>query len=194
MRIGGLDVGDRRIGIAISDEQGWTAQGLTVLTRTALDADLAAIAATFAPYQPTTIIVGLPKNMNGTVGPQAEKAMTFARQIENALHVPTVMWDERLSTVAAERTLIAADVSRARRRPRRRARERRPRRVGGHDDTAAGRRHRLRRPRVRLRPRYRGATAARRRDPERARVPRLGARVASRSPHQAGRVPVRRTG
>ncbi len=116
MRIGGLDVGDRRVGIAISDEQGWTAQGLTVLVRTELDADLAALAAAFAPYQPTTIVVGLPKNMNGTVGPQAEKAIAFARYVEEALHVPTVLWDERLSTVAAERTLIEADVSRARRR------------------------------------------------------------------------------
>src|SRR6185295_6451466 len=57
MRIGGLDVGDRRIGIAISDEKGWTAQGLDVLTRTALAADLAALAARFAPYAPTTIVV-----------------------------------------------------------------------------------------------------------------------------------------
>jgi putative Holliday junction resolvase len=116
MRIGGLDVGDRRIGIAISDEQGWTAQGVSVLTRTTTEADLEALAAAFEPYGPTTIVVGLPKNMNGTLGPQAEKALAFARRIEETLHVPTLMWDERLSTVAAERTLIAADLSRAKRR------------------------------------------------------------------------------
>ena len=117
MRIGGLDVGDRRIGVAISDEQGWTAQGVTVLTRTGdRAADLAALAAAFEPYGPTTIVIGLPKNMNGTVGPQAEKVLAFARDVEDALRIPTVMWDERLSTVAVERTLIAADVSRARRR------------------------------------------------------------------------------
>lgn len=116
MRIGGLDVGDRRIGIAISDEQGWTAQGVSVLTRTTTDADLTALAVAFEPYGPTTIVVGLPKNMNGSIGPQAEKVLAFARLVENTLQIPTVMWDERLSTVAAERTLIAADLSRAKRR------------------------------------------------------------------------------
>ncbi len=116
MRIGGLDVGDRRIGVAISDEQGWTAQGVGVLTRTTLEADLADLQAAFEPYAPTAIVVGLPKNMNGTLGPQAEKALAFARHVEETLHVPTVMWDERLSTVAAERTLLEADLSRAKRR------------------------------------------------------------------------------
>jgi putative Holliday junction resolvase len=116
MRIGGLDVGDRRIGIAICDEHGWTAQGVSVLSRTTLEADLTALALAFEPYAPTTIVVGLPKNMNGTIGPQAEKALAFARHVEEALHVPTIMWDERLSTVAAERTLLAADLSRAKRR------------------------------------------------------------------------------
>src|SRR5438477_1923659 len=116
MRIGGLDVGDRRIGVAISDEQGWTAQGVTVVHRTRLDADLAALGAVFAPYAPTTIVIGLPKNMNGTIGPQAEKALAFARDVEEALAVPIVMWDERLSTVGAERVLLEADLSRAKRR------------------------------------------------------------------------------
>jgi putative holliday junction resolvase len=116
MRIGGLDVGDRRIGVAISDEKGWTAQGLHVLTRTSLAADLAALRASFAPYEPSAIVVGLPKNMNGTLGPQAEKAMAFAREVEAALGIPTVLWDERLSTVGAERALLEADLSRAKRR------------------------------------------------------------------------------
>jgi putative Holliday junction resolvase len=116
MRIGGLDVGERRIGVAISDEMGWTAQGLTVVTRTRLVADLAALRDCFAPYEPTTIVVGLPRNMNGTEGPQAAKARAFAEAIERELGVPTVLWDERLSTVAAERALLEADLSRAKRR------------------------------------------------------------------------------
>jgi len=116
MRIGGLDVGDRRIGVAVSDEHGWTAQGIDVVHRTKLAADLDALRAVFAPFEPTSIVIGLPKNMNGTVGPQAEKVLAFAREVEQSLAVPIVMWDERLSTVGAERVLLEADLSRAKRR------------------------------------------------------------------------------
>jgi putative Holliday junction resolvase len=116
VRIGGLDVGDRRIGVAISDEYGWTAQGVDVVRRTHLDKDLEALRAALAPFAPTTIVIGLPKNMNGSLGPQAEKVLAFARQVEEALAVPIVMWDERLSTVGAERVLLEADLSRAKRR------------------------------------------------------------------------------
>jgi len=112
----GLDVGDRRIGVAISDEHGWTAQGVGVVQRTRLADDLAALRAIFAPFAPTTIVIGLPKNMNGTIGPQAQKVLAFAREVEEALAVPIVMWDERLSTVGAERVLLEADLSRAKRR------------------------------------------------------------------------------
>ncbi len=115
MRIGGLDVGDRRIGVAVSDEQGWTAQGIGVVQRKTLAADVEALRALFEPYEPTTIVVGLPKNMNGTIGPQAQKVMVFARDVETALGVPIVLWDERLSTVGAERVLLEADLSRAKR-------------------------------------------------------------------------------
>jgi putative Holliday junction resolvase len=116
MRIGGLDVGERRIGVAISDEMGWTAQGLAVVTRTDLAADLEALRASFAPYEPSSIVVGFPRNMNGTVGPQAERVRAFAGALESALGIPTVLWDERLSTVGAERALLEADLSRAKRR------------------------------------------------------------------------------
>ena len=116
MRIGGLDVGDRRIGVAMSDEKGWTAQGVRVITRTTLDADLEALRDCLSPYAPSALVVGLPKNMNGTIGPQAHKALDFARALEAALGIPVVMWDERLSTVGAERTLLEADLSRAKRR------------------------------------------------------------------------------
>ncbi len=109
-------MGDRRIGVAISDEQGWTAQGIEVVQRTRLDADLQALREVFAPFAPTTLVIGLPKNMNGSIGPQAEKVLAFAREVEHALGTPVVMWDERLSTVGAERVLLEADVSRAKRR------------------------------------------------------------------------------
>jgi len=116
MRIGGLDVGDRRIGVAISDEKGWTAQGLRVLRRGRLDADLEALRVCFAPFEPSLIVIGFPKNMNGTIGPQAKKVADFARLVEAALGVPMLLWDERLSTVGAERALLEADLSRAKRR------------------------------------------------------------------------------
>jgi putative Holliday junction resolvase len=116
VRIGGLDVGDRRIGVAISDEYGWTAQGVNVVHRTQLDKDLEALRTALAPFAPTTIVIGLPKNMNGSLGPQAQKVLAFARQVEEVLAVPIVMWDERLSTVGAERVLLEADLSRAKRR------------------------------------------------------------------------------
>jgi putative Holliday junction resolvase len=116
VRIGGLDVGDRRIGVAISDELGWTAQGVTVVHRTQLDKDLEALQTAFAPFAPTSIVIGLPKNMNGSLGPQAQKVLAFARQVEEVLAVPILMWDERLSTVAVERVLLEADLSRAKRR------------------------------------------------------------------------------
>lgn len=116
MRIGGLDVGDRRIGVAVSDEMGWTAQGVGVVARTTLDADFAALRAQLDPYQPSAIVVGLPKNMNGSIGPQARKVLAFADELEASLGVRVILWDERLSTVAAERTLLEADLSRAKRR------------------------------------------------------------------------------
>lgn len=116
MRIGGLDVGDRRIGVAISDELGWTAQGVGVITRTALDADLVAVREAFAEYAPSTIVVGLPINMNGTLGPQAAKVKAFADALAGTLAVPIELWDERWSTRGAERALLEADLSRAKRR------------------------------------------------------------------------------
>jgi len=115
MRIGALDVGDRRIGVAVSDELGLSAQGLGVVHRTKLEADLAALEECFQPYAPTSIVVGLPRNMNGSEGPQAEKVRRFAADLEQSLGLPLVFWDERLSTVAAERVLIEGNVRRAKR-------------------------------------------------------------------------------
>ncbi len=115
MRIMGLDVGDKTIGIALSDLLGWTAQPLTVLRRTSLKQDLEELARICREQEVEKIVVGLPRNMNGTYGPRAQLVMEFKEKLEQALGLPVETWDERLSTAAAERTLLAADVSRARR-------------------------------------------------------------------------------
>lgn len=114
-RILSLDLGDRRIGLAVSDELGLTAQGAGVYHRVGLKRDLAAIAARAAELGCDAILVGFPKNMNGTLGPRAEGAVEFAKQLTEYSKIPTIMWDERLTTVEAERILIQADVRRERR-------------------------------------------------------------------------------
>jgi putative Holliday junction resolvase len=114
-RILGLDVGTKGIGVAVSDELGWTAQGLHTLGRRGLDADLAALGALAREHDVERVVVGLPRNMNGTLGPQAEYVLEFAEQLKAALGLPVVTWDERLTTVAANRVLLEADVSRKKR-------------------------------------------------------------------------------
>jgi len=117
LRIMGLDVGDKTIGIAISDALGITAQGLEVLRRTGnLNQDLQTLKQITRKQEVTKVVVGLPRNMNGTLGPQGEKVLDFARKLEEALQLPVETWDERLSTVEAERLLISADISRGKRR------------------------------------------------------------------------------
>jgi len=117
MRILALDVGDKTIGIAVSDELGLTAQGLEVIRRTSPAADFDRLTELVTAYNVDTILIGLPKNMNGTIGPRGEAVQRFAAEVEAAFPGRAVkLWDERLSTVAAERSLIAADVSRRRRR------------------------------------------------------------------------------
>ena len=116
MRIAALDVGEARIGIAVSDELGITAQGVGVVQRRGGRHDLEALAERLAPYQPERLVVGLPLNMNGTEGPQAEKVRAFATRVAEHLGLPLEFSDERLTTVAAERTLLEADLSRRRRR------------------------------------------------------------------------------
>jgi len=115
MRIMGLDYGDKRIGVAISDELGWTAQGLTVVERRG-DADaISRIAELVRQHQVGEIVIGLPKNMNGSVGERGERCMAFAASLRKALQMPVHLQDERLTTVAAERALLEADVSRKKR-------------------------------------------------------------------------------
>ncbi|WP_017686819.1 Holliday junction resolvase RuvX [Paenibacillus sp. PAMC 26794] len=115
MKILGLDYGDRRIGVAASDAFGWTAQGLEVLERRRDEGEFARIAELVREHEISEIVVGLPKNMNGTVGPRGEICIAFAERLRDELNLPVHLWDERLTTMAAERTLIEADVSRKKR-------------------------------------------------------------------------------
>lgn len=116
MRVLALDYGDRRIGAALSDAFGWTAQGLEMIENRSEDGSIRRVAELAAEHGVETIVVGLPKNMNGTIGPRGEICIAFAEKLRANLSLPVVMWDERLTTVAATRTLLEADVSRKKRR------------------------------------------------------------------------------
>ncbi|QHT62017.1 Holliday junction resolvase RuvX [Paenibacillus lycopersici] len=115
MRLMGLDYGDRRIGVAVSDAFGWTAQGVGVVAKRRDNSEDEDIAKLMQEHEVSEIVVGLPKNMNGTIGPRGEICIAFAQHLQQKLNVPVHLWDERLTTVAAERTLIEADVSRKKR-------------------------------------------------------------------------------
>ncbi|WP_217594824.1 Holliday junction resolvase RuvX [Cohnella sp. GbtcB17] len=114
-RIMALDYGDRRTGVAVSDAFGWTAQGVEVIQHKTEDACLRRVVELAAELEAEEIVLGLPKNMNGSVGPRGELCIAFAARLEETLKLPVKLWDERLTTVAAERALLEADVSRAKR-------------------------------------------------------------------------------
>ena len=111
-RIMGLDIGDKTIGVAVSDLMGLTAQGVTTIKRVGKKKDIEAIKQIIAETQVNKIVSGLPKNMNGTVGPQGEKVQKFCVLLKEETNLPIEFWDERLSTVAAERSLIEGNVRR----------------------------------------------------------------------------------
>jgi putative Holliday junction resolvase len=111
-----LDVGSKRIGVAVSDPLGVTAQGVETLVRKSLEADLRSVEDLVQRYQAGEILVGMPYNMDGSEGPQAAKVRELMALISERVSLPVKEWDERLSTVAAERVLIEADMSRAKRR------------------------------------------------------------------------------
>jgi putative holliday junction resolvase len=111
----GLDVGTRTVGIAVSDALGLTAQGVTTLRRQNLKTDLAALAALAQEHEVERLVIGLPLNMDGSEGPRAEASRAFGKMAEEKLGLPVEYWDERLTTVAAQRVLLEADLSRQKR-------------------------------------------------------------------------------
>ena len=121
MRKIGLDVGDKTVGIAVSDELGYTAQGVTTLERVGIRKDTGKILEMIKEYGCDTVVIGLPLNLSGEDSVQTEKVRKFRAMLENKLRssgmkdVNVVWQDERLTTVMAERVLIEADVSRAKR-------------------------------------------------------------------------------
>ena len=108
MRVLGLDYGSKTVGVAVSDPLGLTAQGVETVWRkqeNKLRRTLARIEEIISEYQVTEIVLGYPKNMNNTVGERAEKSLEFKEMLERRTGLPVVMWDERLTTMGADRTL-----------------------------------------------------------------------------------------
>ena len=115
MRVLGLDVGDRHIGVALSDALGFTAQRLAVLAHRSQAEDLEAIAALVARHEVGTIVVGLPLMMSGTSGVQADKVRAFAAALKRRIGLPVRLVDERLTTVQGTRALLEMNTSRRKR-------------------------------------------------------------------------------
>ena len=114
-RIMGLDVGSHTIGVAVSDLLGFTAQGVEVIRRTTEATDFDRLAFLVKEYLVSSFVVGLPKNMNNSIGTQGEFSLDFARKLEERFHLPVILWDERLTTRSAEQFLIMANVQRKKR-------------------------------------------------------------------------------
>jgi putative Holliday junction resolvase len=115
MRILGLDYGEKRLGLAISDEMGITAQGLPTLTRKGLEKDLAALEKVIRQFGVDRMVIGYPLRLNGTEGIQCEKVNRFAGILEKRFSVPILKWDETLTTSQAEEILTEVRVSRKKR-------------------------------------------------------------------------------
>ena len=117
MRTMGLDVGTRTVGVAVSDALGWTAQGIETVKINEEEGEfgIKRIKELVKEYNVTQFVVGFPKNMNNTVGPRGEASENYKKLLEETFGFPVVLWDERLTTMAAERMLIEADVSRKKR-------------------------------------------------------------------------------
>lgn len=115
MRVMGLDYGSKTVGVAISDPLGITAQGIETIERkeeNKLRRTLARIEELVKEYEVEKIVLGFPKNMNNTIGERAEKSLELKAMLERRIGIPVIMWDERLTTVEAERTLIESNVRR----------------------------------------------------------------------------------
>jgi putative Holliday junction resolvase len=111
----GLDLGTKTIGVATSDPDRRLATTVETIARTTFTVDAARILALAAERKAAGVVLGLPVNMDGSEGPRAQSARAFARNLARLTELPIALWDERLSTAAVERELIASDVSRARR-------------------------------------------------------------------------------
>lgn len=112
----GLDVGDSRIGVARSDETATLASGLDTIARVGPRKDVKAVAALVRANEVAEVVVGLPRRLDGEIGPQAQKVLAFMEDLRAVLKVPVVSWDERFTTAEAQRVLIEGDVSRKGRR------------------------------------------------------------------------------
>lgn len=115
MRILGLDYGSKTVGVAVSDPLGFTAQGVEIIRRKSenkMRQTLARIEELIAQYQVEEIVLGLPKNMNNTLGDRAKKSLELKETLERRTGLPVVMWDERLTTVSANRVLMETGVRR----------------------------------------------------------------------------------
>ena len=110
-----LDVGSRRIGLALSDELGLTAQGLPTLQRTTKQHDFDSLGRVIAEHRVERVVVGHPVNMNGSEGPRARQAALFARTLANRCSLPVALWDERLTTRQAQRVLRESGIGLAKR-------------------------------------------------------------------------------
>lgn len=115
MRILALDMGEKNIGVAVSDPLEITAQGVEVIRRSNKKKDLARIRELVQEYAVEKIVLGYPLNMDGSVGDKAREVLTFKEKLANVFALPVEIWDERLTTVAAQRTLLAANLRRSER-------------------------------------------------------------------------------
>ncbi|EOC99949.1 Holliday junction resolvase RuvX [Caldisalinibacter kiritimatiensis] len=114
-RVLGLDVGDKTIGVAVSDPLGLTAQGITTIRRTNIENDFNSLKDIINKYEIKLAVIGLPKNMNNTIGPQGEKVLEFVEYFKEKFDIEVILEDERLTTAYAERILINGDMSRKKR-------------------------------------------------------------------------------
>ena len=115
MRILGIDYGEKRIGLALSDPSNTVAQSLKVVNRNRTPSWLGEIKEIIDENKVEKIVIGLPKNMNGSIGEKGKEVLAFVKVLEKAISVPIVTWDERLTTVSAEKVLLQADLSRRKR-------------------------------------------------------------------------------
>lgn len=110
-----LDFGEKRIGLAVSDDLGLTAQGKGIIKRKNIKTDLSGISNIIESLKIEEIVIGIPRNMNGSIGPQANKVFAFIEKLKSITNLPIYQWDERLSSSAVEKVLIEGNVRRQKR-------------------------------------------------------------------------------